>query len=626
MALFLCTAPSKETLQVQLKELQEKLLFQTTLYVIADTKRELQQVVAPTQANFVVKPYTYTLPQLLHTVVSRETPYTPLLNEFFIDLSLRHFLQTKKCTDADFYILNHLASSYGGEVALLPEYENTQHLYDEYRQWLRERKQLLKGDALTHINFNNKSTIIYIAKPDLDNPVHQWLVTLSDNCNVYVFTLNNPDNPSYDLFEDVAKYYTAAGAKVSSYEEPLSAPSTNELQEVVKSFYRSSGEVNSEGEVHIGLAYGAESLPLLVAQVAANLSHNGTHKTVIALTNKILTQQVETELSNLSLSAQNLFPLNVNETYFGRAIIALLTYAFAPTAENAIELLGYEIGGGERSRYKKARLRLLSTPYPQPEYVDEQIASLEDNLQTYLTNIRKLFNAAPTQEGAAQFQLMLAEIFEGLKKSVKNVSIYNAITRFFEQLFTEMQQLDAAVDAEVMLETLQTLSIRKKADKPAAQPTNITLCTPTQALNLNYEVLVLADMAQDQYPSYKEDSPFVYFSRENSLPTSEPYYLHKRYEFYQLLQKTSSKLALILQAVDRNGEEVQPSLFFNEVIDLYAGEEKKEFDIPQQLFDNGCVHTMFDDELESVAFALSKKVRDERIAQVQHMKEGEQDD
>lgn len=623
MALFLCRGLNIPSLVADLEERQKTLRYAGNLYVLYDSKDTKRHVIDPSQIDLVIKPYTLSFNQMLHTFVPRETGLLPLVDDDLVDDLVDAILSDDDVDKAQLYLLKELCKRFGGEVRLPQPYVELTSLYDRVRAAVTGKGYLLLGDALTAIDHGPENIIIYVAKPNLGTSIPPWITGLASTCNIYVYILHDDDNPSYDLFCRTESYYTAAGATVIDCKAIDDEFSSTELGSLSKSFYRASGEVVSEGDFLLGLSYGPESLSVVMRDFVKRFLAEGCASVGVAVSCRMLAQRIQEELVSQGVPCVNCALHPLSDTQCGKALVALLSYVMNPGKSTAWEVIDRFVSDKGAAHQKKLIKEFLATFNPTQAYLDKVIGELDGELSERIKELEELFYGHEALEPYEMWQQVFRKILDTVATPA-NEAIERKAARLYlqvaEKTCVHYGNLGISWDIESFYEKVRDLAFKVEPAEGAA----VVIGTTRLVGSMSFDAVVFGDLAQETYPSYKAPGPLAHFLEEVGLPADEPFYLQKRYEFYNVITAAKKRLALVKQVTDRTGDELQSSLFLNEVLDLYASKDQTQLqEIPGQLRETGSVISLYDGDLAGVAPSLSDEVRTQRLRLAHGIEAGE---
>lgn len=544
-------------------------------------------------------------------------------------------------------------------------------------EYMENRGLSLISDNVSRIINRRGEVLIWITEADMGTYVPSVIQQLSLMQDIHLFIECDEENPNLDVSREATAFYSNIATNISSCEGFLESDSYKETEKVSLSLYKASESLNFGGDVIFGLAHGTQSLSVVIAdsierEVRAyqntqknkdghlTLDENSSHEEnsilkggsrldensrldkqpsigdgfsetracskkdsviSVALTSSELAYRVSQELRVRGIAFHSEFPTSVVESSFGKLVYALTSHVSEPNQDIAYDLITLYAQGSSSKEAQQALRLLRELPHP-PQDVINSIVSSVPGLGETVSEVATVLSEPFTQQGLERFEAALKSLLEQRGTGISDAAVYRVIMRSVTALFQEISSgtTDSVQDEEECLrlsardlcEFLEGLAVMCSSDR--ASGPQVVLRSTEQASFCPADTVIIANLTTESYPSFKDDKVVESFLKEFGYRANEPFYLHRRAEFYHLIQNAKHRLYLIKQTTDERGDELQSSLFFSEVLDLYSqsGDQESEGALLKKAQEAGVLIEQYESDLQKVAPSLSPQVRAER--------------
>lgn len=453
------------------------------------------------------------------------------------------------------------------------------------------------------LSLPNKSLLIYIADPNTNNDFYKFLINNSQSSDIYILYPDPQCHEAYRVFSDLDDLFI--NASVQQYEDK-SAREVNELNLLKSKLYGVEDDLVASGLVTLIEAGGDESLIYSVCQKILNLVDLGKSVAVISTTDTD-GQKLSDLLTLKDIKHNNHFGSLLIQDKYLQLLLNLLAYCKDKSTEDMLSFLK----ALNKVEYK-ALEQLIITTYNIKDASIEKFIELENpNLNALIRYFIEAFSSFDFIE-FTYIEQCLEELHQFAFEKALDKTQYQAIIRTIEKYYNLSNRYKLQLNIDELIKELS--SLRKVYIQDDCQ---VEIMPSNKISYKTYDYVIMFNLNSSQYPAYKGQSAIDLFRKRNNLNWSQEFFKIRRYEFYKIISAAQEGLILAKLNVNRAGDELQSSLYFNEVLDLYTRKNSDDDkDIPQQFYDKDFVTTYFDNQLELVAPASSEQIKNERFAAI----------
>lgn len=574
------------------------------------------------------------------------------------------------------HILNRYGKNACREIAdkvlTHPQYKDTslhEHILTVL-EYMEKRGLSLLPDAASKIIGRRGEVLIWIAESNMGTYVPSIIEKLSLVQDIYHFIESDEENPNLDVSRESSNFYSNIATNISSCEGLLEEGTNKETEKVASSLYRASESLIFGGDVIFGLAHGVQSLSVVIADAiereiqayqgsqkqgdensdldtssllnenlySDEISKNDDLQTddqllktckrpnhesgiSVALTSPELARRVSQELCVRGISFHLEFPISVIENSFGKLIYTVASHVKEPNQDIAYDLITLYAQSSPSQEAQRALRSLRELPHP-PQDVICSIVSTVPGLGDVVSEVGAVLSEPFSKHGLDRLESVLNNLLEQGGAGIADAAVYRIIIRSLTALLQEISDRtpgDVQDQGEPLyfsprdfcefLEGLAVVCLPSQVAGP-----QVVLRSTEQASFCPADTVIIANLTTESYPSFKDDKVVESFLKEFGYRANEPFYLHRRAEFYHLVQNARQRLYLIKQTVDDRGDELQSSLFLSEVLDLYSSgdDQESEGSLLKKAQEAGALIEQYESDLRKVAPSLSSTVKAER--------------
>ncbi len=395
-------------------------------------------------------------------------------------------------------------------------------------------------------------------------------------------------------------------------------PARTELERLESFLYTSvSQPLTSEGQVLLAEAAGEEAEIALATEIVADEIEAGRSPDRIAV---VFRDASSRRNSLLSAFAHSGIPVSLDisrsfrEGEYGRAALALLSQCGAGHPER-ISLLGfllspYSFAASEDVQVLDAHWRRNRTQGG--ALIAQAKQALGRRTAALLELAHNVMNSADVHGHDSEWKdvagLMFASAEERFRTDESRLRRDAAAHRTFCRVVSEA--CDArrlSIGPADIVAALQSVSVHE----PVEEVGSAVLVTEAHRLRaLRFDVVIIGGLTASEFSSDKPPSLKNELAEGVGAKHMGEDRLRERLLFYSLASRAKEKLILLRQVVDSEGQDRRPSVFWDEVVDLYSRPDGDEAGPPVRRL------TMMD--VGSAAPAYARGRRSERNRVVPH--------
>jgi PD-(D/E)XK nuclease superfamily len=413
---------------------------------------------------------------------------------------------------------------------------------------------------------------------DLSEGQERILVAASVHSDVRVGLAWQRGFPATESLTSLVGRLVEQGAAVVECAQP---DSDDELALLEARLYRgvNPAQIEPTGRVELCCAAGAEAEIELVAQTVEQSIAAGAAADRIAIVFRRpggRARRLSTALEERAVDLDVDIVLTLGQTDYGRALLGLLTAA-----------------AGEGSRTDV--LAFLSSPYSGVDGGD--VAELDRRWRRSRTSdARKMLDAVARSSDAAGRAVRAARKAIGTDVSDAAVNIWKdladalleaafaargsragavaapdiadtAAHRSVVRAVLEAAQLDGAISGIDLALSLPDAAVSTRSAERAGA---VQMLDVTRARSRRFDVLILAGLTAEEFSAEKPEPLQARIERHLGGRGGTEERLSERMLFYTLVTRARERLVLVRQSSDSAGESIRPSVFWEDVVDLYV--------------------------------------------------------
>jgi RecB family exonuclease len=356
---------------------------------------------------------------------------------------------------------------------------------------------------------------------------------------------------------------------------PLIAPvAEDELGLVERSLYQPGRPLRGSGQVRLSEAAGGEAEAFLAAACAASAIADGFEPEQIVVAFRDLAGR--RELVGAALRAARVpyavdLQLEFRATPLGSALIALAS-----------------VEGGQGGR--EAMLHFLRGPFSDVdalaveeidarwrkyrEHDGERLVADAARLTTALSDtvqlVRAVCRAGGTDATAKNWQelttLMLAAAADGGTRHEGDLRLDVAAHRLLVQASAQMAAAGLAIRGEQLLEGLAKAPVSSGSTE---RPGTVQVTEVHRIRSRRFDVVILGGLTADEFTSEKREPLAATLLGRMGLSEGMDERPAERMLFYLAVTRATGRLELVRQSADAAGTALRPSVFWEEMRDLY---------------------------------------------------------
>ncbi len=414
--------------------------------------------------------------------------------------------------------------------------------------------------------------------PDLSEAQERLLVAASTKADVRIGLTWQRGFPATEAFASLVERLVEQGA---SLEECPQLERDDELALLEARLYRATGSESIEpsGRVRLCSAAGEEAEIELVAQAVQQSVEAGIAPDRIAVVFRrpgSRAHRLATALDERGVKLGVDIVLTLGQTDYGRALLGLLAAA---------------AGDGSRTDV----LAFLSSPYS--GISGDEVAVLDRRWRRSRTSdVRRMLDAiarsselagravhAARQAVAAPADRQTVRIWKALADGLLEAAFLSrgaaaggvsardvadaSAHRCVVQAVLEAAQLDGVISGTNLASSLPEMPVSARS---AAQGGAVQMLDVTRARSRRFDVLVVAGLTATEFSAEKPEPLQARIERLLGGRGGTEERLSERMLFYTLVTRARERLVLVRQSSGSGGESIRPSVFWEDIVDLYV--------------------------------------------------------
>jgi ATP-dependent helicase/DNAse subunit B len=285
---------------------------------------------------------------------------------------------------------------------------------------------------------------------------------------------------------------------------------------------------------------------------------------------------IETAFETLSIPYALEGRLRLPQTAFGRALLALLRFAWLEGDRRPLfAYLRSPYSGLRRETVDFVEGRLRGRAIASPGRVEEEAEALRGARIPVLDAVRAAESPAEAVRELARSMLRAAHGLEAppvSDASRRDLRAYETVAR----LLGELEALDdggTRVSREDVVAALERAHVR---GSPGAEPGRVAVLDLLRARTRRFDALFVLGLEEGSLPRRGDSSPFLDDEARRRLggrlQRPEPV-ARDRYLFYTACSRPSRRLYLVREAAGDEGSPREPSPFWDEVVSLFPRDD-----------------------------------------------------
>lgn len=426
---------------------------------------------------------------------------------------------------------------------------------------LAERPPALRGPVLV-----NRFT-------DLSECQELLLGALARHTDVSVALTWEPDLPATAALDPLIERMFVSADIV-----PLvaSAPDS-ELERLEDRLYCPGEPLQAEGELQVGLAAGEEAECALAARAARALLDEGFAPERVAVVFRDAGRRLG--LLDAALSAEGVradldVAVPLAATPFGAALIAALDAAATPRRERLLAFLLSPYSGVAASVVEAAdvRWRRDRASGERMQREAKQMGPLAERALSAATAVaakgmRASTASAWTGLADALLTAAVASRPRGSSEAELDGAAHRAVMRALDEI---VQVSGASLDMGGVRQLVSQLTVAPgRAERDGA----VQVTEAHRVRSRRFDAVVLGGLTADEFSAERPEPLAAEMARTLGAAPGLEERDAERMLFYLVLTRARHRLVLLRQDSDARGEPKRPSVFWDEVVDVYAGED-----------------------------------------------------
>jgi hypothetical protein len=371
-----------------------------------------------------------------------------------------------------------------------------------------------------------------------------------------------------------------AAAATAHHREGTRDPAT-ELEFLERDLYRPAAPIKPTGELILAEAAGPEAEVAVAARMAARFVSQGVPAERVAIVFRDVARR--THLIHAALANQGLVgDLDVSRSFvdtpFGRAVSALLdaSCAYADTRERLLAFLTspYSDASGmavEQLDRQWRRSRLTGI-----DLLDSAQTRLGRDVGAPLARARKLLGLSVDESSVREWKRLADSLLRSACGSTGITSVDRVIDGAAHRSFIEaVSSLATGLPAPTVRgawirELLSALRVTSGAGE---RPGAIQVTEAHRLRSRRFDALIVGGLDATEFSADRPPSAVQGLLQRIGVEPTGDTPAHERMLFYSLVSRARNHLVLLRQTVDSAGRERRPSVFWDEVLDLYGRRE-----------------------------------------------------
>jgi ATP-dependent helicase/DNAse subunit B len=285
---------------------------------------------------------------------------------------------------------------------------------------------------------------------------------------------------------------------------------------------------------------------------------------------------VETAFGTLGIPYALEGPLRLPQTAFGRAVLALLRFAWLEGDRRPLfTYLRSPYSGLQRSSVDFVEGRLRGRAIASPARVEEEAEALRGGRIPALDALRAADSPLDAVRSLAAAMLRAAHGLESppvSESAREDLRAHEGLRRVLEEL-ADWEQIAGSPSREDVVAALERASVRSS---PAAERGRVPVVDLLRARTRRFEAVFVLGLEEGSLPRRGHASPFLDDEARRRLGARlvrpDPV-ARDRYLFYTACARPSRRLYLVREAASDEGSPREPSPFWDEVVALFPRDD-----------------------------------------------------
>jgi ATP-dependent helicase/DNAse subunit B len=285
---------------------------------------------------------------------------------------------------------------------------------------------------------------------------------------------------------------------------------------------------------------------------------------------------VETAFGTLGIPYALEGPLRLPQTAFGRALLALLRFAWLEGDRRPLfTYLRSPYSGLQRASVDFVEGRLRGRAIASPARVEEEAEALRGGRIPALDAVREADSPVEAVRGLAAAMLRAAHGLESppvSESAREDLRAHESLRRVLSEL-AEWEQVAGPASREDVVAALERAPVRSS---PAAEPGRVPVVDLLRARTRQFDAVFVLGLEEGTLPRRGHVSPFLDDDARRRLGGRllgpDPV-ARDRYLFYTACARPSRHLYLVREAASDEGSPREPSPFWDEVVALFPRDD-----------------------------------------------------
>jgi hypothetical protein len=404
---------------------------------------------------------------------------------------------------------------------------------------------------------------------DLSEAQEALLVGLAKRTEVVVALTWEPDLPATTALDPIVERMFADAQVVPR----VTVPEDSELGRIEERLYCPGAPIVPEGRLEIGLAAGDEAECVLAAQAARSLVEEGFAPERVAVVFRDCGRRLG--LLTAALAAEGVgadidVSVPVSSTPLGAVFAALLGACMSPSREQLLALLLSPYADADPlavadidARWRRHRVtgsRLLCDASALGPLTGRALAAASRAAKGLDTSTASEWNTAANTLLAAG----CTSRSPGSSEMALDAAVHRALLGAIDEcLSVEGARLNAR-------DALEFLAVATVASGPAERPGAVQVTEAHRLRSRRFDAIVLGGLTADEFSAERPEPLDAELALRLGAAPGMPERDAERMLFYLVASRARSKLVLLRQESDARGAAKRPSVFWDEVVDLYV--------------------------------------------------------
>jgi len=411
-----------------------------------------------------------------------------------------------------------------------------------------------------------------------------FLLALAERCEVLVALTFDERVPATSAAGAQVERLAAAGEVVAV--SPERAHSTSpELVRIERSLGQPASDdddgIVADGAVVISEAWGGAAEAGRVVREVQDALAAGVPAGSIAIAFRDLGSHVgalRSAFAEAAIDADWDLRLRFDATRLGRASLLLLSYlGGARRIEDAMDALRSPFSPASHDALDELDVRLRSARIADPGTFERMLKALDDKAAAFLSDARAATRALGTGDAEALWWRLLGRMLANARPGAVLLDVDGlmdgAAARAVLGAVVDMSAAGAADGSASSL--VFALRASPVSIASANRPDTVQVMSVERLRGRRYRCVILGGLTSDEFPRQARDDAFesptlrVDLVRAGIALPPGGSLEDERLMFYQAVTRASDRLVLSRQSHDADGRPLRPSIFLEELLDLY---------------------------------------------------------